>query len=132
MQKTPIASRVPRKDDGYADALLLLDTLGDLYDEAFSALQQGELERITRLFDAADGVLEDLQDPEFCSAVDPNKARASRDRARAAHGRLADGMVHTSDAVRDELHRIRRGKRGIKGYGNRGDSTVGHRISSKA
>jgi hypothetical protein len=109
---------------------LLLQRLDEVYNETFGALQQGELERMSKLLDAADDLIEKLCTPQ-ASGV-PKASRTSVERAKQAHGRVTDGVQQTSKAVQDELQKIRRGKRSLRAYGNRGDSTVGHRVSSKA
>jgi hypothetical protein len=110
----------------------MLDRLESLYNEAFGALHQGELDRIGNLVDAVDQLLVDLQDPTHVRNVDARQFAESHTRARTAHGRLVDGMAKTQLAVEDEIGKVRRGRRSLRAYGKRGGPGVGRRVSSRA
>ena len=111
------------------DTLTLMAEVGTLYDEAFAALTQGELDRIGHLLDKLDGILVELADPDW-NGVDPLHATLAKKRLQEQHGRLTNGIEETMGAVRDELGRLRRNRNGLRGYG-RQDSRSGNRVYSE-
>ncbi|MBP8300225.1 MAG: hypothetical protein KA020_07690 [Planctomycetes bacterium] len=89
--------------------------LGELtacWDQAYEALTQGDLERVTSLLDIAE---EHLAGLPHASNDDPTMA-SQRQQAMAARGRLEHAMRVGLEGLGHELSRVRQGSKMLQGY----------------
>ena len=93
-----------------------------IYDEAFGALEEGDLDQVARRIDAAQVVIETLG---------PHENPSYRERARVAYERLMGRLTDLQEEVTGELRKARAGSRALKGYGGRAES-VGVRLIDEA
>ncbi len=94
----------------------LLEAVAALYDQAFEAAQQGELERIGNLLEVAEQQLADSVVP---AAPHNTALEQARDHARSSYGRLLHALEQSYQSTKAELAEIRRGRRVLSRYGQR-------------
>ena len=114
-------------DTASIGALQLLDEIGGLYDRAFGALNEGELDRALELVAQAEDRIGLLPNP----SADDDATAARRAEVRSSHHRLIASATTARSAVSTELEKVRKGKQSISAYGGRSDPS-GRRVDRDA
>jgi hypothetical protein len=84
------------------------------WDQGYEALVRGDLDRVQALLDIADGHATQCGD----GSTDGDAEAQLRQEARSARGRLEHGMKAGLAGIDEELARVRRGGKVLRGYAN--------------
>ena len=88
------------------------EDLARLYDQAFEALRRDDVERVGLLIDRAEHRLSELPATQH----DDHELGELRRKARESLNCLVDAIGQAQSAARDELRKVREGRKVIAGY----------------
>lgn len=105
-----------------------LQELTACWSQAYEAMTRGDLIAVAHLLDEAQLQLATAGDGRDDTA---NEAHL-RSQAASAHGRLQHAMKAGLDGLREELARVRRGAKALRGYGQPGALVDDSRLTKQA